>query len=245
MVGGRDVSARVFGLLQHLVEQIVDSFDLGNVSGATRARYGRVSGPDKFPEADRYRLPKIHRWMPNSLVLLHRYGEEKIAVAQLFVGEARFLGPKQQSNARLGIRQSGTDVGSGVGETEQRMLKVAFAHGGRSENERAFCYRFSDRWGGYGRGEHLGGIDGRFSRFKWDWKVVDDSKIAEPEVVHGASDGPDVRGVAGPNEDDTDTITVDERRWSGETSHQVILAGCEMQKDRLGAGLSVYELQYL
>jgi len=95
-----------------------------------------------------------------------------------------------------------------MGEGVERMFEDAVADGGGSEDQGAVGDGFGDGgWLGGGL-EDAGGMNGGFFSgqrgFEGDGKVVDDAEVGEAEVVYGAGDGSDVRGIAGADEDDVE-----------------------------------------
>jgi hypothetical protein len=211
-VGG--VAAGVARLREDVAEEggeAVEGGGGGERFGWLRGR-GRV-GLRYGVEADGGGLAEVHGemagWFSFCGAGVHGDGEEGVAVAELFVGEAGFFGAEEQSHfgGRIGL-ESLMDEAVCVSEGVERVLEDAVADGGSSEDQSAVGDGFGDG-GGLGGGlEDAGGVDGGlFSGqrgFEGDGKVVDDAEVGEAEVVHGAGDGADVRGIAGADEDDVE-----------------------------------------
>ena len=73
--------------------------------------------------------------MAHALVRVHGDSEEKVAVAEFFIGEAGFFGAEE--DGYLACAGGGVDAGGGFGEGEEGMLKVSFTYGGGADDEGA------------------------------------------------------------------------------------------------------------
>ncbi len=193
----------VAALIEDLTEQAVNAVQIfsGGELGRGLGRYD--AGPNELPEADRDRLAEVHGRVPQPCVPGHGDGEERVAMAELFVGEAGLLGAEEQGDARVGVGKLCVDARRGFGKTKEGMTEVAFADRGCSEHQRTPEERVRERKGDNCVSKDLCGVDGGARCGKGYVVLAHEMQIEEAEVVHGASDCADVVGVAGTDEDDT------------------------------------------
>jgi hypothetical protein len=138
---------------------------------------------DEFVEADGGGLAEVHGGVAHSLGLVHGDGEERLAVAELFVAEAGLFGAEEQCDPRerlrgseSGARQLRTKQGAGFGEGMKRMLLAAQADGGGAYDERAIGDRLGDAGVFAGGFEDRGGVYGRAGAFERDGVFVDEAE---------------------------------------------------------------------
>ena len=86
------------------------------------------------------------------------------------------------------------------------MLRFAAAEGGGADDEGAVGNRFGDRLKLFGAGEQRRGTDGGTGFAEGQLVRIDDAKMKEAEIAHGAGGGADVERVARGNEDDAETV---------------------------------------
>jgi hypothetical protein len=173
---------------------------------------GFEAGAGELVEADGDGLAEVHGEVAAVLRRVHGDGGEEGGVGELVVGEAGFFGAEEESDAVLrgrrgwGCVQGLKDEGGGLLEGENGVLELALADGGGGDDEGAVgdgggegvvaAGGVQDVLRGYsGLGLQLGG-------FKRGGEVVDDAEVGEAEVLHGASRGADVGGIACADEDD-------------------------------------------
>ena len=221
-VGG--VAAHVARLFEGLGEQGGQAFEIGGGCGfcGDRMSFGggvRFTGRDRtcrpthqLIETDGDRLAEVQGEMARACVLLHGDGEEKVAVAQLFVAEAGLLGAEEQGDAAwvaigaCAAAKFGADAGCGFGQREQGVLQVALADGGGPDDQGAVGDGLGEAGAGDRIGEDLGGVDSGARALEGDGEIVDHAQMAEAEVVHGAGGCADVVGVARADQDDVDAV---------------------------------------
>lgn len=115
----------------------------------------------------------------------------------------------------------GPDGSSGFGERLQRVFEDPLANRRGAEDYSAVCDGFGD-CGEFKRGvDYAGGVDGSFCGLERDGELVDDAKMAEAEVVHGAGRGTDIGWIACADENYDDAILM-----VGE--HRFILGGARV-----------------
>ena len=125
-------------------------------------------------------------------------------MAEVFVGEATFFGAEQESHAAVSealSNQRGALFGAFDG-----VLRVATAHGGGADDESAVRDSFGETLELFGAGEKRRGAHGGACFTKSQFVGIDDTKVEEAEVAHGAGGGANVERIARVDEDDAQVI---------------------------------------
>ena len=92
------------------------------------------------------RLAEVHGKVPVGRARIHGDGQERVAVTEFVIREARLLGAEEDGDAGVGVAgELGVDVLGGVGEDMQRVFEDSLADGGGSEDEGAVGDGFGDR----------------------------------------------------------------------------------------------------
>jgi hypothetical protein len=86
------------------------------------------------------------------------------------------------------------------------VLRVAAAHGGGADDESAVRDSFGETLELFGAGEKRRGTHGRACFTKSQFVGIDDTKMEEAEVAHGAGGGADVERIARVDEDDAQVV---------------------------------------
>src|ERR1700729_1472856 len=124
------MSLRIAGLFQHFPQQCRQPFLLTCCPRCSAScEHGRQAPvPHKFIQTNRHCLPKIHRRMPEVLMLLHRNRQQPMAVAELVVTQPSLLRPEQKRHPPTLVCQLRTDHSTGIRQRIQPMLNYSLSH---------------------------------------------------------------------------------------------------------------------
>src|SRR6267378_3234061 len=120
--------------------------------------------------------------------------QEPVTMAEVFVGEAAFFGAEQESHAAVSealSNQRRALLGAFDG-----VLRVAAAHGGSADDESAVRDGFGETLELFGAGEKRGGAHSGACFTKGQFVRIQDAKMEEAKVAHGAGGGADVKRIA-------------------------------------------------
>jgi len=86
------------------------------------------------------------------------------------------------------------------------VLRIAAAHGGGADDERAVRDSFGNRLELFGAGEKRRGAHSGACFTKGQFVWIHDAKMEEAEVAHGAGGGANIERIARVDEDDAQVI---------------------------------------
>lgn len=130
--------------------------------------------------------------------------QEPMAMAEVFVRKAALFGAEQKGDSTAG--QMLMDKPRSLLKAANRMQGLAAADGSGSHDEGAIRDGFGDSFEFFGAGEQRLSTDGgpRFAESQFVW--IDDAKMSEAEVTHGAGSGSDVQRIARLDEDNAQVV---------------------------------------
>ena len=127
-------------------------------------------------------------------------------MAEVFVRKTTLLGTKKQSNTATGeLLAKKTDS---LIQTADRVLQLTLSNGGSSDNECAIGDGFRDGFEFRGLREQGLGTDGGARFAKSQLIRVDNAKVEEAEIAHGASRCADVERIARSHKNDTQAVRI-------------------------------------
>ena len=130
---------------------------------------------------------------------------EPVAVTQVFVGETDFFGAEEKRDS-LGGEGLADEIGGGF-EAVCRVLRLAVAEGGGSDDQGAVGDGISYRGEFFALLHDGGGTDGRAGFAECEFVGFDDAEVEESEVAHGAGGGAKIERIAGADEDDAEVLS--------------------------------------
>src|SRR5438067_9456444 len=142
--------------------------------------------------------------MTQAFVLVHGDGEEKVAEAELVVGETGLLRAEEESDPAAGLREFGANARGSLVERDELVADLALADGGSADDEGAVGNGFGEGGVAGGGGEDGPSVNGGPRGLEGHGKLIHDAQRGEAEAGHGTRDRPDVRRVAGADEDNGD-----------------------------------------
>ena len=156
----------------------------------------------EFVEAHGYSLAEVHRTM----LFARGNPQEPMAVAEVFVRKTTLLRTKKQSNTAAGkllAKKTGCLI-----ETAGRVLQLTLSNGGGSDNECAIGDGFRDGFEFCGLREKRLGADSGTRFAKSQLIRIDNAKVEEAEIAHGASGCADVERIARSHKNDTQAVGI-------------------------------------
>ena len=212
LVGSLHVRGRVAGGEHDLLDEIGERVEVpGGGAGCGFGRRigsfrGDAAADGELVEADSGRLAKVHGGLAGIGGDFH----EVMAEGEIFAGEAVFFGSEEDGDLSGVIEFAGDDGGELV-EGDDGLLGFAVGEGAGSDDECGVAE-------GFGQGGGLAGVDEEFRSADGGAGLApvrlvggDDGEMSEAEVGHGASDGANVEGIAGRDEDDGDAVALGRR----------------------------------
>jgi hypothetical protein len=130
--------------------------------------------------------------------------EEPVAVAEVVVGEAALFGAEEEGDTACS--KAFAEEGRGLLEAFHGVLRFAAAEGGGADDEGAVSEGFGKGFEFFGAGKNRGGAYGGTGFAKGKFVGVDDAKMEEAEIAHGAGCSADVERVARSDEDDAEAV---------------------------------------
>ena len=164
----------------------------------------------EFVEADGYGLAKVHRTM----LFARGDAQEPMAMAEVFVRKTTLLGTEKKGDAASSEMLA--EWTGGLTEPTDRVLRLAAADGGGTDNEGAIRNGFGNGFELFSAVKQWRGANGG-TRFAEGQVVgIHDAKMKETEVAHGASGGANVERIAGLDEDNAQVVELGEGRQGSE-----------------------------
>lgn len=171
---------------------------LGILSGWLARRFScgkrRLCATCNFVKTDSHGLAEVH----GDVLLACGDMEQPVAVAEVVVGEAALFGAEEKRDAAA----MATDEASSLVEAVQWLLQLASASSGGADDQSAVRNGCGEVGEFPGVGEEFGRANRRAGLAKCHGIGVDDAKIREVKVAHGAGNGADVERVARGDEHD-------------------------------------------
>jgi hypothetical protein len=167
---------------------------------------GRREIAGEFVEADSDGLAEIH----GAMSLAGGNVEQPVAVAEIVIGKAAFFRAEQKSDAARG--EAFADEARGESEGFRRVRQIAAQLRGGADDESAIGDGFADGFELFSAGEKDRSSDGGTSFAEGEIIGIDDAKVKNAEVAHGAGGGAKVEGIAGGDEDDAEAVEFERRR---------------------------------
>ena len=159
----------------------------------------RIRLPDEFIERDGDGLAQVHRRMFGA----RGDAEEKLAVAEVVIGEADFFRSEEEGDFGTGAEAFAHEGGGGF-EAIERLLRRALAAAGGANDEITVGDGVGYMLEFLRCGEDGFGVDGGLCLAKRGIVGADDAQMRESKVGHSAGGGADVEGIAAADEDDAE-----------------------------------------
>jgi len=172
----------------------------------------------EFVEADSDGLAEIH----GAMVFAGGDAQEPVTMAEVFIGEATLFGAEQESDAA--VSEALANQRRSLFEAFDEVLRVTAAHGGGADDESAVRNGFGETLELFGAGEKRRGAHSGACFTKGQFVGIDDAKMEEAEVAHGAGGGANVERIARVDEDDAQVI---ELGWGGQGTDSILRRGGE------------------
>jgi len=156
----------------------------------------------EFVEAHGYSLAEVHRTM----LFARGNAQEPMAVAEVFVRKTTLLRTKKQSNTAAGellAKKTGSLIQAADG-----VLQLTLSNGSSSDNECAIDDRFRDGFEFRSLRKQRRCTDGGTRLAKSQLIRVDNAKMEEAEIAHGASGCADVERIARSHKNDTQAVGI-------------------------------------
>jgi len=149
----------------------------------------------EFVEADGYGLAKVHRTM----LFARGDAQEPMAMAEVFVRKTTLLGTEKKGDAASSEMLA--EWTGGLTEATDRVLRLAAADGGGTDNEGAIRNGFGNGFEFFGAGEQRLCSDGGTCFAERQFVRVHHAKMGKTEVTHGAGSSADIERIARLDED--------------------------------------------
>ncbi len=173
---------------------------------------------NQFIEANRHGLPQIH----GDIFIARGNPNEPVAMAEIFVGKAKFLRAKQQRDATG--PHAPANQPRGIFRAVDRVLQFTIADRRGSHDQRAIGHGVGDALEMLRLRQNFGSANGRARFPKGGFERIYHAQRTKSKVAHGASRRADVQGIARGHEDYMQTVELKRR---GQEVLFYRLAGCK------------------
>ena len=180
-----------------------ETLEIGGCSGDVLLWfYGGSWIAREFVEANGYGLTEIH----GAMLFASGNAQEPMAVAEVFIRKAALLRAEKESDTADGEILS--NEAGGLIQAADWVVQLTLADGGRSDDQCALLNSLSDSFEFFGTGEQWFGADGGTGLAKSQLIRVNDRKMEETKVTHGAGGGADIEGISWRDKNDAQAVGI-------------------------------------
>jgi hypothetical protein len=172
--------------------------------------HGILWNAREFVQADGYGLAKVH----GAVFFARGNADEPMAIAKVFIRKTALLRTEKQRDAAT--REMLPERTSRLIQAADRVLQLSLTHGGCSDDECAVLNGFGEVLELFRASKQRYSADGGTRFSKGQLIRVDDPKMKETEVAHGASRSANVERIARSDKNDTQTVGISIRKHGDE-----------------------------